>query len=171
MMKPSGKRLFSLLLAIFMVITMLPPNIVFAEDDIPMEEPSTPVCTGLEDCAAEIHEDGCPKKPAAEPVEDEEPTKPACTGLADCPAETHGEACEKKLADEKAAADKAAADAVAATKNKKPKENRIEPFLIFFFFCFIFFIIEQSSLCTLLQNSLTTIVSATRKFYDSFPSV
>ena len=100
MMKLSGKRLFSLLLAIFMVITMLPPNIVFAEDDIPVEEPSTPVCTGLEDCAAEIHEDGCPKKPAAEPAEDEEPTKPLCTGLEDCAAEIHEDGCPKKPADE-----------------------------------------------------------------------
>ena len=155
MMKLSGKRLFSLLLAIFMVITMLPPNIVFAEDeppatictglaDCPAEthedgcpakptaeppvetEPTKPACTGLADCPAETHKDGCRAKPASEPPVETEPTKPVCTGLADCPAETHGDSCEKKLADEKAAADKAAADAVSALIDALPTLEAVQ---------------------------------------------
>ena len=51
-------------------------------------------CTKSEDCAAETHEDGCPKYVAPAEEEDTNPVV-SCTKGEDCAAETHEEGCPK----------------------------------------------------------------------------
>ena len=51
-------------------------------------------CTKSEDCAAETHEEGCPKYVAPAEEEDTDPVV-SCTKSEDCAAETHEEGCPK----------------------------------------------------------------------------
>ena len=54
-------------------------------------------CTKSEDCAAETHEEGCPKYVAPAEEEDTDPVV-SCTKSEDCAAETHEEGCPKYVA-------------------------------------------------------------------------
>ena len=54
-------------------------------------------CTKSEDCAAETHEEGCPKYVAPAEEEDADPVV-SCTKSEDCAAETHEEGCPKYVA-------------------------------------------------------------------------
>ena len=56
-------------------------------------------CTKSEDCAAETHEEGCPKYVAPAEEEDTDPVV-SCTKSEDCAAETHEEGCPKYVAPE-----------------------------------------------------------------------
>ena len=56
-------------------------------------------CTKSEDCAAETHEEGCPKYVAPAEEEDTDPVV-SCTKGEDCAAETHEEGCPKYVAPE-----------------------------------------------------------------------
>ena len=56
-------------------------------------------CTKSEDCAAETHEEGCPKYVAPEGEEDTDPVV-SCTKSEDCAAETHEESCPKYVVPE-----------------------------------------------------------------------
>ena len=51
-------------------------------------------CTKSEDCAAETHEEGCPKYVAPAEEEDTDPVV-SCTKTEDCQAKTHEEGCPK----------------------------------------------------------------------------
>ncbi len=101
-----GKKLFALILALTMVVSLI-PTAVFAEDQCTTPEvcteevhaegcalwasPAPAACTGDDSCeAAENHGTACPKY-AAPPV--------ACTGDDSCEAaENHGTACPKYAA-------------------------------------------------------------------------
>ena len=80
------KKALSLLLALALVFSLFPVSVFAegAENPDPVE-----ICTGGEDCAAETHNEGCPKYVA--PVV-------TCTGGEDCAAETHNEGCAKYIA-------------------------------------------------------------------------
>ena len=54
-------------------------------------------CTKSEDCAAEIHAEGCPKYVAPAEEEDTDPVV-SCTKSEDCQADTHEEGCPKYVA-------------------------------------------------------------------------
>lgn len=56
-------------------------------------------CTKSEDCAAETHEEGCPKYVAPAEKEDTDPVV-SCTKSEDCAAETHEEGCPKYVVPE-----------------------------------------------------------------------
>ncbi|MGN1027241.1 MAG: InlB B-repeat-containing protein [Faecousia sp.] len=96
------KKLLCLLLAVMMICSLLPAA-AFAdgaggctkqedcaaethEEGCPKFVPAESSCTKGEDCAAETHEEGCPKFV---------PAKSSCTKGEDCAAETHEEGCPK----------------------------------------------------------------------------
>ena len=116
------RRIAALACSVALLATMLPAQ-VLAEDEATSEplaavtsleesgEEKAPeqgetgiqpeaenACTKSEECAAETHEEGCPKYVAP----DEEGTEPevSCTKTPDCQADTHEEGCPKYVAPE-----------------------------------------------------------------------
>ena len=71
-------------------------------------------CTKSEDCAAETHEEGCPKYVAPAEEEDTDPVV-SCTKSEDCAAETHEEGCPKYVAPDE---DEVTEPAVSCTKDE-----------------------------------------------------
>ena len=81
-------------------------------------------CTKSEDCAAETHEDGCPKYVAPAEEEDTNPVV-SCTKGEDCAAETHEEGCPKVVSCTKSEDCAAETHEEGCPKYVAPEEERI----------------------------------------------
>ncbi len=127
-MKTGMKRTFSMLLALVMVFSMVMP--AYADGEVQCDcgaaegaehsaecaitlasqQPDAQNetgCTGLADCAADSHNEGCLSQQSEVPQQPEQ----TCTKAADCPLTEGHEADCQKLLNEQAAADAAAAEA------------------------------------------------------------
>ena len=72
---------------------------VSEQGDADNQQDEAVACTKNADCAAETHEEGCPKYVAPAEEEDTDPVV-SCTKSEDCVAETHEEGCPKYVAPE-----------------------------------------------------------------------
>ena len=121
--KNGVRRVAALVCSVALFATLLPVQVLATDDG--MQEPLTAVtlldengeetvseqgdadnqqdeavaCTKNADCAAETHEEGCPKYVAPAEKEDTDPVV-SCTKSEDCVAETHEEGCPKYVAPE-----------------------------------------------------------------------
>lgn len=83
-------------------VTLLDENgeeTVSEQGDADNQQEEAVACTKDADCAAETHEEGCPKYVAPAEEEDTDPVV-SCTKGEDCAAETHEEGCPKYVAPE-----------------------------------------------------------------------